>query len=208
MVIIGAGGLASEILEVYKETNTDDNICFFDNGNSEGNELLYSKYRVINSFEELSEYFKETNCYDYCIGFGNVESRANVTKRINDLGGKMKSVISSRAFIGSLNVTLGKGIVIMPGVCISNNVAIGDGSLIYYNTVITHDVKVGKYCELSPSVNLLGRVEIGSKVMIGSNSTVLPDIKIQDNVIVGAGSVVTKDLEENSIVYGVPARGA
>ena len=56
------------------------------------------------------------------------------------------------------------------------------------------------------NVDISARVVIGKKCWIAQSSCIRQGIKIGDNVQVGMGSVVIKDIEDNTIVYGVPAK--
>ncbi len=47
---------------------------------------------------------------------------------------------------------------------------------------------------------------IGNNVKIGSDTMLVAPITVGDGAVTGAGSVVTKDVEENTLVFGSPAR--
>lgn len=206
MVIIGAGGLASEILEILLEKYSSSEIFFFDDVNHHNNNLFFGKYPILTSVEEVETHFRINNDFKFCIGVGGVKNRINLVSKFEKIGGKLTSIISSQAYVSTHNVAIEDGVVIMPGVKISNNVKIGKCSLIYYNSVITHDCQINKFCEVSPSVNVLGRVKIFDNVLIGSNSTILPDIVVESEAVIGAGSVVTRNVKRGMIVLGIPAK--
>ena len=46
MIIVGAGGLGIEILEILKETHTCNDIYFFDNVNELKSKLIYKKFKI------------------------------------------------------------------------------------------------------------------------------------------------------------------
>ena len=94
--------------------------------------------------------------------------------------------VSGGIYIQSSNgVTLGKNILIAPGVkIISANHA--------QNKVRSH------VCA--------ERVIIGDNVWIGANAIILPGVRIADNCTVGAGAVVTKSANKmGSVLVGNPA---
>lgn len=205
MVVIGAGGLAIEILEILSESYLDSEIYFFDNVNDLPSKYLFDKYKILSSLEEVINIFTSLD-NNYCIGVGGIDNKIKLIKLFNSLGGELCSVISKECIIGKHNVSIGKGSVIMPGVKISNNVSLGVANLVYYNSVITHDCSIGDYCEIAPSVNILGRVSVGQRVWCGANCTILPKITISNDVVIGAGAVVTKNIENKCTVVGIPAR--
>ena len=205
MLIIGASGFAQEILEIFHEKGELNNLAFYDDINTIKEDKLYNKFPVLKNHNQVIRFF-ESNGNEFVIGIGNPELRSKMYEKFTLLGGRVTTFISLKANIGSYNVNIGDGVIILSGVNVSNNVSIGKGSMIYYNSNITHDCKVGDFVEISPSVNLLGRVEVGSYSNLGTNCTILPNIKIGSKVVVGAGSVVTKNIPDNTLVMGVPAR--
>jgi sugar O-acyltransferase (sialic acid O-acetyltransferase NeuD family) len=205
MLIIGAKGFATEVLDVFHQKKMLNNLAFYDDITMEIGNLLYNTYPILKTENSVIAYF-EKHGYDFVIGIGNPILRNKMALKFTRIGGVLKSAISPKATIGSHEVSIGDGVVILSGVNISNNVSIGKGGLIYFNSNITHDAKIGDFVEISPSVNILGRVSVGSFTQLGSNSTILPNIQIGKNVIIGAGSIVTKNIPDNSVAFGVPAR--
>jgi acetyltransferase-like isoleucine patch superfamily enzyme len=52
----------------------------------------------------------------------------------------------------------------------------------------------------------IGTVIIGDGTWIAPGSIILSDVTIGKNCVIGAGSVVASDVEDNTVVWGVPAR--
>lgn len=204
MLVFGAGGFAKEVLEIIKQDYYFDNLIFYDDVNT-NKKLFLNEYKVINNEKCLIDFFKN-NDNSFCIGIGNPYNRSLIYEKFIDLGGSIVSIISSKSNIGTHDVSINKGCVILQGVNISNSVLIGKCVIIYYNSVITHDCQIGDFVEISPSVNVLGNVKIGDYTKLGANSTILPNINIGKGVIVGAGAVVTRNIPDYSVVVGVPAR--
>ena len=205
MLIIGAKGFAKEVLEILIKKKENQNIAFFDNINNDIGDMMYNKFPILHSFEEVESFFHKTG-NEFTIGIGNPKLRYKLYQQFIKLGGVFTSLIDPLSNIGSIEVIIGDGCNILSGVNISNSVSIGKGCIIYYNSVITHDCVISNFVEISPLVSILGRVKVGEFSQIGANSTILPDVTIGRNVIIGAGSVVTKDVPDNRLVVGVPAR--
>ena len=204
MLIIGAKGLAKEILEIYYGGNQIDQLGLYDEINSDLPEKLYDSYPIITDMKEAEKFFIQ-NGNEFTLGLGNPCLRWKLYQRFIKINGIMVSSVSKEAFIGHHDVEIGDGCSILSGVKISNSVKIGMGCLIYYNAVITHDCELGRFVEVSPSANILGRTKIGDFTQIGANATIFPDINIGKNVLVGSGAVVREDVPDNSMVAGVPA---
>lgn len=205
MLIVGAKGFAKEVLEVMHENNQLQNLVFYDDINLDAPDLLFDTFRVLKSPQEVSHYFK-TEDNRFTIGIGNPVLRKKMVDTCNALGGELTTIVSPRATVGSYDVVIGTGSVVLPHAILSNSVSIGMGCIVYYSSIITHDCVIGDYVEISPNAVLLGRSSVGSYSRIGANATVLPDVKIGQNVTVGAGAIVTKDVPDDCVVMGNPAR--
>jgi sugar O-acyltransferase (sialic acid O-acetyltransferase NeuD family) len=204
MLIVGAKGLAKELLEVCKNSDDLQNLAFYDNINKDV-DLLYNEFPVLHDDKAVATYF-ETLDERFILGLGSLKYRISFTEKFINLGGKLTSVISNNALVGSYDVKILNGTTIMPRAIISNGVSIGIGCLIYFNALITHDVTIGDFNIISPGVKVLGRVKIGARCNIGANATILPDVIVGDDVIIGAGAVVTKDVSDGLKVVGMPAK--
>ncbi len=205
MIIVGAGGLAKELLEVFYQKSDGKRLCFYDGVSKNKENSLYNEYPILRSEKEVMDYMLGTS-NEFTLGIGNPINRFLLYEKFNALGGSLSSAISTRAFIGSYDVIIGTGANILATAVISNSVSIGLASLVYYNVTITHDCIIGDFVEISPGATILGGAKIGAFTQIGANATILPRIEIGTNCIVGAGAVVTKDVPNNCLVVGVPAK--
>jgi sugar O-acyltransferase (sialic acid O-acetyltransferase NeuD family) len=203
MLIIGAKGLAKEILQILEAKNKINKLVFFDDININDPRYVYDNYLILRTDQEIKEYFKQDN--RFALGIGNPKLRKKLCDRFEKLGGMLSSVTDKTTTIGNYTV-LEDGCILMAGVKISNGVNIGKALLAYYDVVITHDVSIGDYVELSPGSKLLGHVKVEDEVHIGSGAIILPKLKIGKGSIIGAGAIVTKDVKPGFIVVGNPAR--
>ena len=204
MLIIGAKGFAKEVLEILHQKGETDNLCFYDDINTDNPEKLYGIFSVLNNLEQAKVHFNTIGS-KFTLGIGIPKLRFLLDQKFTRHGGVLTSTISKNAEIGSFNVTIYEGCNILGGVKISNDVIIGRGTMIYYNSIITHDVNVGQFCEISPDVKLLGRCKVGNFVSIGSGSIIFPDVIIGNNVIIAAGSVVRNNIPNDVMIAGIPA---
>jgi len=206
MLVIGAKGMAKELLEVLSREILlkDSEIVFYDDINKK-NKVLYDKFQIITNIQTASQYL-ETIDKKFTLGLGNPHLRKLMAEKFMALGGELTTVISTTAKVGSFNTIINKGCQIMQGVIITNDVYLGEGVLVNLNSTISHDCIIGDFTEIACNVSIPGRCSIGKNVFIGSNATLMPDISIGDNSIIGAGTVVIKDVLANVKVVGNPNR--
>lgn len=202
MIIVGAKGLAKQIVQVAEQRKVK-HIAFFDNVNLNDNELY--GYPILHSFEEAKHYFENVS-NEFVVGIGGPKFRIKFYQEFLELGGKPTNLISDFAQIANHGVEIGNGTAILTSTLIENDVSIGKGSLVNTFAAIHHDCVIGDFCEISPGAIVLGEVQIGNNTMIGAGAIILPKIKIGDNVVVGAGSIVTKNVSNNNVVKGNPAK--
>ena len=208
MIVIGAGGLASEILQILtsnKYNYTEDNLFFFDNITKDIEESFFGKYKILRSFEEVEAIFRNESP-EFCLGIGGYKARRFLSNKFSELGGISTTIISEQANISEYNTKIGKGSVIIGNAQITSNVTIGDNCLVYMNTSITHDNMIGDFVEISPNVGIAGRCTIGDYSFIGIGVNILPDIKIGERCVIGAGTLVNKNIQNKSVVVGVPVK--
>ncbi len=206
MIIIGAKGFAKELLQILDDNGTLENsLHFYDDISNDLPDLLYGKYLILRSPEQLKEFFHDHST-DFILGIGGPAIRCDLSQKALMLGGKLTSIVSRRALISRFAALLEDGLCIMQNAIIENDTKICEGSLIHNNVMISHGVQVGKYCEVSPGAKLLGNVTVGEMCLIGSNAVILPNLSIGNNVRVGAGAVVTKNILDDKTVTGIPAR--
>jgi sugar O-acyltransferase (sialic acid O-acetyltransferase NeuD family) len=205
MVIIGAGGLAKEILVALEWDDSLGELCLFDNKNADAMGMLYGRFRLIRSWDDLRDHFASANP-EFVLGIGVPKVRSFCAEIATGLGGEMTSVISRHALIGNFGVRLAKGVCVLSHATITADVSVGEGTLINKAAILSHDVTVGSYCEVSPGAKILGKAKVGDRTEVGANAVILPGVSVGCDCRVGAGAVVTKDVQNGQSVAGVPAR--
>ncbi len=205
MIIVGAKGLAKEILDILAQRDALNNLFFFDNVSKDLPLKFFDRFPILRTIESAKEVFYESKDYSFALGLGNPMLRYKLYQLFIQAEGKLASTISPKAHIGTFGNSIEEGVTILPGVVITSDVKIGMGCLINPNCTISHDSHIGRFVEMSPSVNITGNCTIGDFSNLGTGSIILPKVTIGRNVIVGAGAVVTRDVPDNTLVVGIPA---
>jgi len=205
MIIVGAKGLAKEVLEIFFQHNALDNLYFYDNVSTNVPERLFEKFPVLTSMDKVTAVFKETGDYHFTLGVGSPLARFMLANKFQEAGGILTSAISKNAFIGNYDNNIASGCTILDSAVITNGVSLGRGCLVNPHVSISHDSQLGNFVELAPGVRITGACGIDDFCVLGTNAVLLPKVRLGKNVIVGAGAVVTKDVPDNSLVVGIPA---
>lgn len=205
MIVAGAKGFASELTDVLLETVHPQDLFFFDNLSTDGNDLKFGIFPILTSMESLKKALVKGD-NKFVIGAGAPRRREALYNLMVENGGHVYTLISKHARIGQYLNRFGEGSCVMPNVIVEANNSIGKGTLLHVGAFVSHDVTIGEFCEISPYVKLLGACSVGNRTAIGSGAIVLPGIKIGNNAVVGAGAVVTRDVPDNTTVVGVPAK--
>jgi sugar O-acyltransferase (sialic acid O-acetyltransferase NeuD family) len=204
MLIIGAGGFAKQLIEIFDQKAMLDQITLFDDVLFPPVERLYGRIPILHTESEVKKKFKSDN--RFVLGIGNPVNRSKLAERFIKLGGQMETIISPNAIVSAIACEIGRGVNILTGVIIENGVFIGEGSLLNIGSFITHDNKIGKFTEISPGVRVSGGCVIGDFCFIGTGSVIIPGIAIGNHVVVAAGTVITENIPDSVLVAGVPAK--
>ena len=205
MVIIGAKGLAKELLAVLQWNGEVKDVFLFDNVNLDAPDILYDRFPVVKSWEALERHFS-LNTPQFILGVVGAKARIFCSEKAVSLGGELRSIVSKQALVGEFGVRIGNGVGILSHAIITIDIEIGEGTLINKSAIISHDSIVGSYCEISPGARILGRATVGDRTEIGTNAVILPDVVVGSDCKVGAGAVVTKDVTAGLTVVGIPAQ--
>jgi sugar O-acyltransferase (sialic acid O-acetyltransferase NeuD family) len=208
VVILGAGGFAREVLDVFEACEAAgpgrfDVLGFVSEVETDWGRSFNAKPCLggLAWFDGRAD----RDALRLVCGIGNPAVRRRLVERCTALGLAFTSVVHPRAVV-TPRVRMGTGVVVTAGVVLTNNIHVGDHVHLNLNATVGHDAVLEDCVTIAPGVHVSGNVRIGMGCDIGTGAVILQKVKIGEWAVVGAGSVVTRDIPANSTAVGVPAK--
>lgn len=203
LLIIGSGGHAKVVIDIFKRNSVYDIVgCI--SADETGQSVL--GVPVLGDDTLLAELLTQGINFVF-VAIGDNRLRNRIYEKTLGMGFQFANAISSFSCI-SPTVKLGNGIAIMPGVVINAESVIEDNVIINTGATIDHDNRIQASAHIAPGSNLAGNVTVGTGAFLGIGCKVIPGVTIGAWSTVGAGAVVLRSLPSDSSAVGVPARVA
>lgn len=208
IVLIGAGGLAAEIIETINGIN-----CYSPE----------EKYEIQGLVVEDQYYQEGMSCIGYPVvgtlgwlldrknefvaicAVGIPSERARIQKDLMSKGIIFESVIAAGVYVSPTSV-IGRGAYLAHGCVVSTKCTIGDGVLLNGGVIVGHDTTIGSYTCIMTRSDVGGRCSVGEEILVGAHAYIIPDRKIGDKSTIAAGSVVFSNVKSGTTVLGNPAK--
>lgn len=196
LIIIGASGHGKVVADIalnagyYIEGFLDDDTAKSD----------IMGYPVLGPIEDILKYQDD---YEFIIAIGNNQIRRQISEKFKQIN--WATLIHPKATIG-MNVSIGKGSVVMANATINPDTKIGDHCIVNTASIVEHDNYLEDYVHISPNATLGGTVRVGCGTHIGIGAVVKNNTSISKDCIIGAGGVVVKDIDTSGVYMGVPAK--
>lgn len=205
IVIVGAGGLGREVLQLVRDlaTSGSDLACtgffveprFSASGSVDGVPVL----------RDLGAIASDPTAR-FVLAIGDPSARARFAKRFATvLAGRFASLVHPSARIGG-SVAIGEGSIILPLASLTVQIRVGRHVLINPQVSISHDCVLGDFATLAPAVALAGGVHIEEGAELGIGAKITPRVHVGRWSVVGAGATVIRAVDADTTVVGVPAR--
>lgn len=206
VVILGAGGHAREVLDVFTACNS---VCleyevlgFVDDSPAMRGKKL-NGYPVLGGFDWFDSVDKGSVWV--ISGIGNPATRRKVVQKALSRGLSFCSITHPAAVVTAF-VSVGAGTVITAGCVLTNQIRVGEHVYLNLHCTVTHDCVIEDYCNVNPGVHVSGNVHIREGCEIGTGAAIVQGVVIGEWSVVGAGAVVVGDIPANVTAVGVPAR--
>lgn len=204
MLIIGTGGLSSDVLSSLQFDGTFKNICFYNDTKLPPKKYISDNYKIITSLAEAEYHFQSTD-KRFIVAVGDNFPRKKLAEKFEAVGGDNASYISTRALVSQYVSVAPKGVIVLHHAIIGNGSEVGEGSLIYCNASLGHCSIIKQYVLVSGNV-CMSATEIGDFTTIGIGVNFKPGVLVGENSVIGTGSVVSKNIPANCIAFGNPAK--
>lgn len=206
VAIIGAGGFAREVLDVFDAVAADGgsfNVLGFivdAEYGAPGTEI--NGKPILGGFDWVA---KHGSTVRLICGVGAPQHRIKLVRRAEANGGRFVSVVHPNVTMTRW-IEMGEGVVITAGCVLTNQIRIGHHVHLNLLTTVGHDAVLGDFATTAPGVNLSGNVSLGEGAYIGTGANVIEKTTVGAWSIVGAGATVIKDVPPNTTCVGSPAK--
>ena len=203
IIIIGAGGLGREVLEVILDINKNSKSIYYNIlgflDDTIKQETFINKVKVLGKVSTA----KEISNSLFLIAVGNPLSKSSIFKSLNLGLERFETLISLKSFVSNFT-DIGFGSIIFPFASISTNVKINNFVTIL-PSLIGHECAIGNFSTISGNCSINGNVTLKEEVFIGSNSTVISGITMANQSKLGAQSLLIKSTQKSTSYFGNPA---
>lgn len=194
MVIVGAGGVGREALDVCLAADVPVT-AFCDE------RLAGQRVRGLPVLAPAQTAAGE----EYVIGIAAPAVRRRLSAELDSRGLVSRTVVHPQAIVAP-ETTLGPGTLVMGGAYVSSSVTLGPHCQVHYNATVGHDSVLEAFVSVYPGANVSGSVHLREGATVGSAACVLQGRTLGEDAFVGAGAVVTRDVPDATVVVGSPAR--
>lgn len=202
VVIYGAGGLGSLVLDTLQQAGTHRVAAFLDsNPAKHGCEVAGLK--VLGGVEQIDA-LRRLGVSGAIVAIGDNVTRVALAETLRERGLALVSAIHPLASI-ALSAELADHVIIGPRASICVHARIGPHTVISAGSICEHDNVIGQGVFLHPAVRLAGTVTVEDFAWIGIGASVIPGRRVGRGAHVEPGAVVIRDVAPNATVGGVPA---
>lgn len=206
IVIIGAGGFAREVLDIFDACNDAGDryevLGYVVEPPYGAPGTIIHERPILGGLEWLEGRHRDVHII---CGVGAPELRLRLVSEAAKRGGRFCSVFHPSVRMSRRN-SIGTGVVIAAGSILTNQIRIGDHVQINLDCTIGHDVILGDFVTVAPGTHISGEVTISTGCNIGTGVNLINRLTVGEWSVIGAGSTVIRNVPPNATVVGVPGR--
>jgi sugar O-acyltransferase (sialic acid O-acetyltransferase NeuD family) len=205
IVIFGASGHGSVVLDCIEKEGKYKIVGFIDSFKKKGSKQ--NGYEILGSEYDLPYLVDKHNLFGGVVAIGDNWIRQVVVKKITRILPQFTfiSTIHPSAILG-MDVRIGSGVVILPGVIINSNSKVSDHCILNTYASLDHDGVMQEFSSLAPRVCTGGNLNLGKFSSVCLGTQVIENISIGQHSVIGAGSLVLRNVESFTLSYGTPSQ--
>jgi sugar O-acyltransferase (sialic acid O-acetyltransferase NeuD family) len=202
LVLVGASGLAREVLMVELARGRYDDLVIVDDDPGRWGSSLHG-VKVVGPIAIAAE----PGVGDVVVCIGSGQGRRQVVERLAALGvtGARYATVVDPSVRVPPTCTVGRGSVLLAGVVLTCDVHIHRHVVVMPNVTLTHDDVISDYATLCAGVSLGGEVTVEPAAYLGMNSSVRQRLTVGTGGVLGMGAVLLRHLPAGETWVGVPA---
>lgn len=203
LILVGAGGLAREVVEAVDVGDRYRILGIVDDDPTLHGTSI-AGLPVFGGIDEL--YWDHSSYVVLCVGHGKTR-RAIVEKlAAHDIGRSQYATIVHPSVHVPASCFIGVGSILLAHVALTADARIGRHVVAMPNVTVTHDDVVDDFVTLCAGVSLAGDVSVGPGAYLGANASVREHLRIGVDSTLGMGASLIDDLPDGETWAGVPAR--
>jgi len=206
IVIIGAGGLALQVLDILDACN-QLGLRY---------EILgyivdhpYGKPgSIINGFPILGDFEWFDTCPEEIFAITAVAAphvKLRLVNNAKDRGVHFCNAFHPRTIL-SQHLVIGEDVGLHASTILSNQNRIGNHVNLNMGCIIGENTCIADFATLSPGVHIAGDVTIGTGAYVGIGVNIIEKVRIGEWSVIGAGSTIIRDVPPNTTVVGGPGK--
>jgi sugar O-acyltransferase (sialic acid O-acetyltransferase NeuD family) len=207
LLLVGAGGLARETLELVRALNAGARAwrvvgLLDDDPDMQGRSV--HDVEVIGPSEAVHDH--PAARVAVCVASpGNPEGRLAVVSRLGLVAERYATLVHPTAVVAR-SASVGSGSILHAGTVLTADVTLGTHVVVMPQVVLTHDDRIGDGVTFGAGVRVAGGVTIESGAYVGSGALLREHVVVGSGSVIGMGAVVTQSVPAAEVWAGVPAR--
>lgn len=202
-LLIGASGLAREVLAVIREGDTHVVFGVLDDEWAD----------MADEFDGVPVLGPSERAIDYvdtkllvCVGSGVARERIVAKLTGYGIGAASYTTVIDPSVRNPASSAIGHGSILLANVNLTASVTIGSHVVVMPNVTLTHDDVVDDFATIAAGAVFGGGVHIGRAAYIGMNASVRQHVVVGDASTLGMSAALLNTLPAGETWIGVPAR--
>ncbi|MDO6728356.1 acetyltransferase [Cognatishimia sp. 1_MG-2023] len=200
LIVLGAGGHASVVVEAAMANNPSCHVEVFDMA---AVDTKFLGFPLTTGMPNPAAF--PVSEFKAIVAIGNAYVRTKLCAELKAMGYQLANVIHPRAWV-SPTAQLATGVFVGANATVNSQASLGVAVIVNTGAVVEHHCVLKDGVHIAPGAVLAGAVKIGHRSFVGANTAVKEAVEVGDDVAIGAGSFVGKIITKSGTFVGVPVR--